>query len=311
MTRSVRAVMSCFILSQFTLINTSTLSTASKASVDLIRNLKHQLLNVKWNEMKDQKHARLIEYELNVLNAVLTNMSKQLKLEWKAWTHLQNQIDILKCEWNESEERLAVEIAVLKGILNKFRNNHKIIMLKQIICNNFIINLVQLNCEVIIMFSNTLKYMNNSEDSVTFACVYHEILIDFVKIYKKKSQYLLLNLNTEIMFCKSSMLLNQQMQIIITNLAVKQHNSDHQIIFFKLINISKILNHASHVKNTEVNMIMKKADAVRKTVKDYESLITEETVDVWLCHEKMKSSWQWWKSTQHKLENMFMKFVMS
>ena len=140
---------------------------------------------------------------------MLINMSKQLKLEWKAWTHLQNQIDILKCEWNEFEERLAAEITVLKGILNKFRNNHKIIMLKQIICNNFIINLVQLNCEVIIMFSNTLKYMNNSEDSVTFACVYHEILIDFVKIYKKKSQYLLLNLNTEIMFCKSSMLLNQ------------------------------------------------------------------------------------------------------
>ena len=53
MTRSVKAVISCFILSQFTLINTSTLSTVSKASVDLIKNLKHQLSDVKWNEMKD------------------------------------------------------------------------------------------------------------------------------------------------------------------------------------------------------------------------------------------------------------------
>ena len=32
-----------------------------------------------------------------------------------------------------------------------------------------------------------LKYINDSEDSITFTHVYYEILMNFIKIYKKKS----------------------------------------------------------------------------------------------------------------------------
>ena len=70
------------------------------------------------------------------------------------------------------------------------------------------------------------------------------------------------------------------MKMIIINFAVKWHNSDHQIIFFKSINILRILNHISHIENAEANMIMKKTDAVKKAIKDYESLITKKTVNV-------------------------------
>ena len=59
------------------------------------------------------------------------------------------------------------------------------------------------------MFLNALKYMNNSEDSVTFVCVYYETFINFVKIYEEELQYLLLNSNTKITFCRSLMLSNQ------------------------------------------------------------------------------------------------------
>ena len=33
--------------------------------------------------MKNQKHVRLIMYELNVLNTALMNMLKQLKMKWQ------------------------------------------------------------------------------------------------------------------------------------------------------------------------------------------------------------------------------------
>ena len=56
------------------------------------------------------------------------------------------------------------------------------------------------------MFLNTLKYMNDSEDLIMFACVYCETFVDFIKVYEKELQYLLLDSNTKIIFCKSSML---------------------------------------------------------------------------------------------------------
>ena len=51
-----------------------------------------------------------------------------------------------------------------------------------------------------------LKYMNDFEDSVIFAHVYHEIFMNFIKVHEKKSWYLFLDLNTDIMFCKLLML---------------------------------------------------------------------------------------------------------
>ena len=131
----IRDVMSCFIPLQFTSINMLTsadtsLSAASRMSISFIRILKQQLLNMKWDEMKDQKHVKLTEYKLDILNAALTNMLEQLKLKQKVWACLQNQIDILKHEQNEFEKKLTAEIAVLKDALKKFKDNHKIIMLK-------------------------------------------------------------------------------------------------------------------------------------------------------------------------------------
>ena len=73
------------------------------------------------------------------------NILKQLKLKWKVWICLQNQINILKCEWNESEKKFTAEIAVLKDILKRFRDNYKTVMLKWIMCNNFITDLIWFN----------------------------------------------------------------------------------------------------------------------------------------------------------------------
>ena len=82
------------------------------------------------------------------------------------------------------------------------------------------------------------------------------------------------------------------MQTVIINLAAKQHNLDHQIIFFESIKIWKLLNHILHMKKMKADMTIKKADAVKKTeVNDYESLITERIINMWLCHKTMKSSW--------------------
>ena len=79
-------------------------------------------------------------------------------------------------------------------------------MLKQIIYNDFITDLIQLNQKIIIMFLNTLKYMNDFKNSVIFVHVYCKIFINFIKIYEEELQYLLSDLNTEIIFCKLSML---------------------------------------------------------------------------------------------------------
>ena len=196
---------------------------------------------------------------------------------------------------------------MLKDVLKKFKNNHKIIMLKWTICDDVITDLVWFNHEIITMFLNSLKFMNVSEDSVIFAYTYCKTLIDFVKVYEKKSHYLLLNLNTETLFCQSLTLL-KQMQIMITNLAAKWHNSDHQIRFFKSIKIFKILNHVSHVEDVETDTKMKKENAVKKTeMKDYKSLITEEIINVWLNH----ASHQQWRLSQQVFENIFMRFTVS
>ena len=77
--RLIKDSTSCFISSQFTSINTSTFT-----ATDFIQASKCQLSDVKQHEMKDQKHVRLIIYELNALNITLTNMLKQLKIKQEA-----------------------------------------------------------------------------------------------------------------------------------------------------------------------------------------------------------------------------------
>ena len=81
-------------------------------------------------------------YELNVSNTTLINMLKQLKMKWQTQAHLQNQIDALKHRQNKSEEKFTAEIAMLRNALKKSRDNHKIVMLKQIIYDNFITDLI-------------------------------------------------------------------------------------------------------------------------------------------------------------------------
>ena len=56
------------------------------------------------------------------------------------------------------------------------------------------------------MFLNSLKFINNTENSVTFAYIYHETFMNFIKIYEEELQYLLSDLNTESTFYKSSTL---------------------------------------------------------------------------------------------------------
>ena len=60
-------------------------------------------------------------------------------------------------------------------------------MLKQIIHDNFITDLIQFNHKSIIMFLNSLKFINDIKNLITFMHVYCETLINFIKIYEKKS----------------------------------------------------------------------------------------------------------------------------
>ena len=46
--------------------------------------------------------------------------------------------------------------------------------------DDFITDLIQFNHEIIIMFLNTLKYINDFENSITFMHIYCEIFVNFV-----------------------------------------------------------------------------------------------------------------------------------